>query len=94
MMRNCGKQRDRDGDILLVRNIDACIHVCKMYTRGTVPVFTIHCTRLYRRIRFEDQLDHNSTRMKAARAKSVFQALAPAAWYKLPSGAVASVCGS
>ncbi len=65
MMRNCGKQRDRDGDILLVpqvRNIDACMYTCIHNTR-TVPVFTIRCTTVQAHsIRFEDHKDEGRSR--------------------------------
>ena len=90
MMRNCGKQRDRDGDILLVRNIDACIHVYTIHVRYRYLPFIV---QLYRRIRFEDQLDHKDE----SRSREVGisgPSLPTLPWYKLPSGAVASVCGS
>ena len=48
---------------------------------------------LYRRIRFEDQLDHKDE----SRSREVGisgPSLPTLPWYKLPSGAVASVCGS
>ena len=62
------------------------VYMYTQYTYGT----GIYHSLYYRRIRF----DSRTTRMKAARAKSVFQALPTLPWYKLPSGAVASVCGS
>ena len=60
MMRNCGKQRDRDGDILLVpqvRNIDACIHVYTIHVRYRyLPFIVLHS------IRFEDHKDEGRSR--------------------------------